>query len=131
MLKSATTLLITGVLAGATACTSPSAQPPAPSAQPQASSDFTPASAAGITCMDHQAHSPATQDTDPSVSMFVTLPVIRYYKENGSKPYCDGQRPTAIDQQWAQYSVDHGGAADSVQPILSPVTPATGGDQSH
>ena len=125
-LRTATTLLITGVLAGATACTSPSAQPPAPSAQPEATSSFTPAGAAGITCMDHQGRSPGTQDTDPSVTMFMTLPVIRYYKDNGSKPYCDGQGPTAIDRQWAQYAVDNGGAADSVKPILSPATPANG-----
>ena len=80
--------------------------------------------------MDHQGRSPGTQDTDPSVSMFITLPVIRYYKENGSKPYCDGQGPTAIDRQWAQYAVDNGGAADSVQPILSPATPANGASPS-
>lgn len=119
-----TTLLVTGVLAGTTSCTSPSAQPPAPTQQPQAvSSNFTPAGAA-IICMAHQGRAPGAQDTAPAVPLYFTLPVIRYYKENGSKPYCDGQGPTAIDQQWARYAVDQGGDSSYERPILSAATPA-------
>jgi len=46
------------------------------------------------------------------------LEVFRYYTENGSKPYCDGAGPTAIDKRWARFVVDAQGPVSTVQAIL-------------
>lgn len=72
-----------------------------------------------ITCMEHQTQEPGTaytvgEDGDTAAR----LAVLRYYVDNGSKPYCDGEPPTEIDRLWAQLVVDLGGSEDSVAPIL-------------
>lgn len=72
-----------------------------------------------ITCMEHQTQVPGTaytggEDGDTAA----ILGVLRYYVQNGSKPYCDGEPPTETDRMWAQLVVDLGGSEDSVAPIL-------------
>ncbi|MBA2416777.1 MAG: hypothetical protein H0V64_13010 [Geodermatophilaceae bacterium] len=80
---------------------------------------FNAAGSEEITCMEHQTDEPGTaytggEDGDTAA----ILGVFRYYVENGSKPYCDGEPPTEIDRMWAQLVVDLGGSEDSVAPIL-------------
>lgn len=72
-----------------------------------------------IPCMQHQPEPPGSRYTDPEQKKIVeVLEVLRYYTENGRKPYCDGQGPTEIDQQWARYYVSQGADPTNVAPIL-------------
>ncbi|BFV56303.1 hypothetical protein KCMC57_up14070 [Kitasatospora sp. CMC57] len=53
------------------------------------------------TCLQHQAQQPGTrysggQEADPTA----VLEMMRFYTANGTKAYCDGKPPTAVDQRW-------------------------------
>lgn len=72
-----------------------------------------------LTCMEHQEESPGTDYTGGAEgNTGAILIMLRYYVNNGDKPYCDGEPPTETDQEWAQLVVDLGGSEDSVAPIL-------------
>jgi hypothetical protein len=56
-----------------------------------------------VECQEHQSVGPSDayagdEDSD-TVAM---LDLLRYWNQNGDKPYCDGEPPTATDTEWAQ-----------------------------
>lgn len=56
-----------------------------------------------VQCQEHQEQEPSSayagdEDSD-TVAM---LNLLRYWAENGDKPYCDGEPATDTDLQWAQ-----------------------------
>ncbi len=54
------------------------------------------------TCREHQTGPPSTEyagGADADTAKVLTL--LRYWKENSDKPFCDGQNPTDDDQAWA------------------------------
>jgi len=102
-------LAAVGIVLGAGGCSS----------QPANNGIFNPSTAGAGDCMKHQTQSPGSAYTgDAPSKLGSTLEVFRYYTENGSKPYCDGAGPTAIDKRWARFVVDAQGPVSSVQPIL-------------
>ncbi len=102
-------VLAAGAVLGATSCTS----------TPVDDGVFTPGPATAAECMEHQPQSPGAAYTGQSPNKLgLTLAVFRYYAQNGTKPYCDGAGPTAVDKQWAQFVVDAQGPVSSVQAIL-------------
>jgi len=89
------------------------------SSQPANNGIFNPNTAGAGDCMKHQTQSPGSAYTgDAPSKLGSTLEVFRYYTENGSKPYCDGAGPTAIDKRWARFVVDAQGPVSTVQAIL-------------
>lgn len=71
-------------------------------------------------CMQHQPEPPGSRYTDSERQRTgEVLEVLRYYTENGRKPYCDGRGPSEIDQQWAQYYVSQGAERANVAPLLA------------
>jgi hypothetical protein len=56
-----------------------------------------------VECQEHQTVGPSDayagdEDSD-TVAM---LDLLRYWNQNGDKPYCDGEPPTATDTEWAE-----------------------------
>lgn len=71
---------------------------------------------ASLTCMTHQHQQPGPLYTggEQHADTAHILQMMQYYTSNGSKPYCDGARPSAIDQAWAKLYVSLGGQAVKV-----------------
>lgn len=78
---------------------------------------------ASLACMAHQSQQPGTlyiagaQGADTAH----ILQMMQYFASNGNKPYCDGAKPSAIDQAWGRLFVSLGGAASAV--LTPPGTP--------
>lgn len=71
-------------------------------AEPQGATFVLPTSDV-VDCQEHQPAGPSSayagdEDSD-TVAM---LDLLRYWTENGDKPYCDGEPPTEADQEWAE-----------------------------
>lgn len=74
-----------------------------------------------IACMQHQPAPPGRRYTDPARRRTdETLPLLRYYTENGRKPYCDKASADDTDRAWAHLYVDLGADAAHVATILKP-----------
>ncbi|MGB6165049.1 MAG: hypothetical protein WCF33_22125 [Pseudonocardiaceae bacterium] len=72
-----------------------------------------------VNCMVHQPASPGSRYTDPQRRDTVeVLTLLHYYTDNGSKPYCDGKPPSAVDRSWAQLYVELGANPTAVQRLL-------------
>ncbi|MGH3832134.1 MAG: hypothetical protein ACRDRS_17090 [Pseudonocardiaceae bacterium] len=72
-----------------------------------------------VTCMAHQPAAPGNRYTDPQLrDTAQVLTVLHYYTANGSKRYCDGQPPSAVDRRWAQLYVDLGADPAAVARLL-------------
>lgn len=72
-----------------------------------------------VACMAHQPAPPGNRYTDPQRrDSAQALTVLHYYTVNGSKPYCDGQPPSAVDRRWAQLYVDLGADPAAVGLLL-------------
>jgi hypothetical protein len=72
-----------------------------------------------IACMQHQPAGPGRRYTDPAQRRTdETLPLLRYYTENGRKPYCDKASASDTDRAWAQLYVDLGADSANVAAIL-------------
>ena len=55
-----------------------------------------------FTCQEHQEQPPGSDyagGTEADTARVLTL--LRYWNENGDKPYCDGEPATEIDPAWA------------------------------
>jgi hypothetical protein len=75
-----------------------------------------------VACMVHQPAPPGSRYTDPQRrDSAQVLTLLHYYTVNGSKPYCDGQPPSAADRRWAQLYVDLGADPAGVHRLLPPV----------
>lgn len=105
-------------------CTSTPTAAPDPTASPGATADPDPSrfnleGGVPVGCMTHQVVAPGVDYNDPAlVSIFRSLPVLKYYVANGSKGYCDGAGPTADDRAWAQWSADQSSNRAPVAAIL-------------
>lgn len=74
---------------------------------------------AEVACMVHQEQPPgATYTESGQTDLARTLAVLRYYVQNGSKPYCDGAGPTEADRRWAQFYLDQTANREPVAAIL-------------
>lgn len=76
---------------------------------------------ASLTCMTHQHELPGllyTGGTQHADTAHI-LQLMQYYTSNGSKPYCDGARPSTIDHAWAKLYVALGGPAAKVHTAAS------------
>ncbi len=72
-----------------------------------------------VSCMVHQPAAPGSRYTDPQRrDSAQVLTLLHYYTVNGSKPYCDGQPPSAADRRWAQLYVDLGADPVPVHRLL-------------
>ncbi|WP_394619942.1 hypothetical protein JNUCC0626_12810 [Lentzea sp. JNUCC 0626] len=73
-----------------------------------------------LTCLRHQPQPPGPRYTDESMrSTGETLSLLRYYTAHGRKPFCDSQKPTDTDKQWAQLYVTLGADRANVTTLLS------------
>ncbi|MGI8666343.1 MAG: hypothetical protein ACR2N4_09975 [Jatrophihabitans sp.] len=72
---------------------------------------------ASLSCMAHQGQQPGPLYTAGAQGADTAhvLQMMQYYTSNGSKPYCDGAKPSAIDQAWARLYVLLGGQATMVR----------------
>ncbi|RAJ38434.1 hypothetical protein K353_04371 [Kitasatospora sp. SolWspMP-SS2h] len=66
-------------------------------------------------CLPHQSREPGTRYTggeksDPTA----VLEMMRFYTANGTKAYCDGKPPTAVDRRWTELYTGLGGDAGHV-----------------
>jgi hypothetical protein len=77
---------------------------------------------ATLTCLAHQGQQPGSLYTGGmrSADTAHILQMMQYYTSNGSKPYCDGAKPTAIDRAWGRLYVSLGGPAAKVSTVLGP-----------
>lgn len=74
---------------------------------------------ATVSCLVHQSRRPTPLYlTGPREDTFAILQMLRYYTQNGTKPYCDGRRATAVDRAWATRYVQLGADPSRVQPIV-------------
>lgn len=74
---------------------------------------------AGVECMAHQEQPPGESYTVTEQNgLGRNLAVLRYYVDNGSKPYCDGAGPTDADRQWAQFYLEQTSNREPVAAIL-------------
>ncbi len=74
-------------------------------------------------CMVHQTQPPGPDYTDPAhANLGRTLAVLKYYKLNATKSYCDGSGPTEADKQWAQFTVAQTGDRAALADILDAPT---------
>lgn len=56
-----------------------------------------------VECQEHQTVGPSDAYAgDADSDTVAMLDLLRYWTANGDKPYCDGEPPTEIDQEWAQ-----------------------------
>ncbi|RKE23648.1 hypothetical protein [Streptomyces sp. TLI_171] len=67
------------------------------------------------TCLQHQEQQPGSRYTggeksDPTA----VLEMMRFYTANGTKAYCDGRAPTAVDRRWTDLYTGLGGDAGHV-----------------
>lgn len=54
-------------------------------------------------CQEHQLERPGVDYTggeDGDTAQIFTL--LKYWTANGDKPYCDGEPPSEIDEEWAE-----------------------------
>jgi hypothetical protein len=75
---------------------------------------------ATITCMAHQTQRPGVLYTGGANGADTAhiLQMMQYYTSNGKRTYCDGAKPTAIDQAWARLYLTLGGTTDAVRSAL-------------
>jgi hypothetical protein len=70
-------------------------------------------------CMEHQERPPGPRYTEPALRRTEdNLALLRYYTENGDKPYCDGKGPTDVDRQWVEVYVRLGADRENVAALL-------------
>lgn len=71
---------------------------------------------ATLTCMTHQLEPPGPlyNGGEQHADTAHILQMMQYYTSNGSKPYCDGARPSTLDRAWAKLYVALGGQAAKV-----------------
>ncbi len=76
---------------------------------------------ATITCMTHQKQQPGVLYTGGANGADTAhiLQMMQYYTSNGKKAYCDGAKPTAVDQAWGRLYLTLGGTADAVRSVLA------------
>lgn len=76
---------------------------------------------ASITCMAHQSQQPGVLYTGGAQGGDTAhiLQMMQYYTSNGTKAYCDGAKPTVIDQAWARLYLTLGGTTAAVHSALS------------
>lgn len=56
-----------------------------------------------VQCQEHQERPPsAAYAGDEDSDTVAMLQLLRYWVNNGDKPYCDGEPPTEVDQEWEQ-----------------------------
>ncbi|MFY9805908.1 MAG: hypothetical protein WCC38_13460 [Pseudonocardiaceae bacterium] len=72
-----------------------------------------------VACMVHQPAAPGSRYTDPQRrDSAQVLTLLHYYTVNGSKPYCDGKPPSAVDRRWAKLYVALGADPGNVGRLL-------------
>jgi len=107
-------VVLIALLVGAVACTETRPDP-----GPRFDDETPGGAGRDLTCMKHQPQPPGTRYTDDrSRRIDETLALLRYYTENGGKPYCDGKAPTTIDRQWVDIYVHLGADRKNVATLL-------------
>jgi len=56
-----------------------------------------------VTCQEHQTGPPGVDyagGTDADTAKVLTL--LKYWKEHGDKPFCDGDGPSEADRAWSE-----------------------------
>lgn len=75
---------------------------------------------ATLGCLAHQGQQPGPLYTaGAQADTGHVLQMMQYYTSNGTKPFCDGAKPTAFDLDWARLYVSLGGQAAKVRAILA------------
>lgn len=75
--------------------------------------------AAEVTCMTHQSDEPGERYTDPALrNTGEVLMVMRYYTENGAKPYCDGEPASDTDRAWGDLYLQLSGTEEKIPTVL-------------
>lgn len=56
-----------------------------------------------VECQEHQTVGPSDAYAgDTGSDTVAMLELLRYWTANGDKPYCDGEPPTEVDEEWAE-----------------------------
>ncbi len=72
-----------------------------------------------LSCLAHQKQPPGPLYTGGvHADTAHILQMMQYYTSNGSKPFCDKAKPSAIDLDWARLYVSLGGSPAKVPAVL-------------